>query len=63
MCFRGIDIFSQRAKELGMQYRKTMLEPGASEDGVKMLEGMLGRAPNQNAFLEEVFGQRSEADA
>ena len=62
-CFRGIDIFSQRAKELGMQYRKTMLEPGASEDGVKMLEGMLGRAPNQNAFLEEVFGQRSEADA
>ena len=55
-CFRGVNIDSDKARALGMRYRKTMLEPGASQDGAEMLRGMLGRAPNQNAFLEDVFG-------
>ncbi|KAJ3329646.1 hypothetical protein HDU93_000859 [Gonapodya sp. JEL0774] len=41
---------------LGLKYRDTLLRPGANEDANTMLQGFLGREPNEVAFLKEVVG-------
>jgi len=40
--------------ESGMKYRREILEPGSSEDADVLLEQFLGRAPNMDAFLEDL---------
>lgn len=41
---------------LGKLYRDKILLPGGSRDELVSLEDFLGRPPNSNAFLEELFG-------
>jgi metallopeptidase MepB len=36
----------------GLRYRKVVLEKGGSENGLKLLEDLLGRKPNELAFHE-----------
>lgn len=43
--------------EVGMKWRKEVLEKGASDDEMKLVKNFLGRAPNQKAFLKEVIGR------
>ncbi len=43
-------------KELGMKWRKEVLEKGSSEDEMKLITHFLGRKPTQEAFLKEVIG-------
>lgn len=43
--------------EVGMKWRKEVLEKGSSEDEMKLVKNFLGRAPNQKAFLKEVIGK------
>lgn len=38
--------------EAGNRYRKCVLEPGSSKDGMDLIEDFLGRKPNIDAFLE-----------
>ncbi|KAI0226383.1 metalloendopeptidase [Massospora cicadina] len=45
------DIAGPRA---GADYRRSILLPGASRDGLAMLKDFLGRAPSQDAFLESI---------
>lgn len=42
------------SSENGMRYRKCILEPGASKDGMEMIENFLGRKPTIDAFLRSV---------
>jgi thimet oligopeptidase len=44
-------------KEVGMRWRREVLEKGSSDDEMKLVKNFLGRAPNQKAFLKEVIGQ------
>jgi thimet oligopeptidase len=44
-----------RNKELGMRWRKEVLEKGGSEDEIKLIKAFLKRAPSQKAFLKEVI--------
>ncbi len=44
-------------KEVGMRWRKEVLEKGSSEDEMKLIKNFLGRAPSQKAFLKEVIGK------
>ena len=37
--------------EVGMKYRKHILEPGASKDGIVLLENFLGEKPNDKYFM------------
>lgn len=46
-----------RNKEVGMRWRKEVLEKGSSEDEMKLIKNFLKRAPNQKAFLKEVIGK------
>ncbi len=41
-------------KEIGMKWRREVLEKGSSEDEMKLIKNFLGRSPNQKAFLKEV---------
>ena len=41
-------------KEVGMRWRKEVLEKGSSEDEMKLITNFLGRKPNQKAFLKEM---------
>ncbi len=44
-------------KEVGMKWRREVLEKGSSEDEMKLVKNFLGRVPNQKAFLKEVVGK------
>jgi thimet oligopeptidase len=41
-------------KELGMRWRKEVLEKGSSEDELKLVKNFLGRKPSDKAFLREL---------
>lgn len=43
-----------RSKEVGMRWRKEVLEKGGTEDEIKLVKNFLKRAPSQKAFLKEV---------
>ena len=43
--------------EVGMKWRKEVLERGSSDDEMKLMRNFLGRAPSQKAFLREVIGK------
>lgn len=42
--------------EVGMKWRREVLEKGSSEDEMKLVQNFLGRKPSQKAFLKEVVG-------
>ncbi|PRP89272.1 hypothetical protein PROFUN_02146 [Planoprotostelium fungivorum] len=54
------DLFSRFQAEgilspkVGEDYRRLVLQPAASEDGMKLLGDFLGRAPNQESFLKSL---------
>jgi thimet oligopeptidase len=56
----GDDMFSEFEKagvinpEIGMRYRKTILEPNGSKDAVDLLDDFLGRPPSNTAFLKKL---------
>ncbi len=43
--------------EVGMRWRREVLEKGSSEDEMKLIKNFLGRTPSQKAFLKEVIGK------
>jgi thimet oligopeptidase len=43
--------------EVGIKWRREVLEKGSSEDEMKLVKNFLGRTPNQKAFLKEVVGK------
>lgn len=43
--------------EVGMKWRREVLEKGSSDDEIKLMKNFLGREPNQKAFLREVLGR------
>jgi Zn-dependent oligopeptidase len=47
---------------LGKLYRDKILLLGGSRDETDLLEDFLGRSPNSNAFLEEIFGKAANAN-
>ncbi len=40
----------------GDRYRKSILLPGGSREELDSLEEFLGRPPNSDAFMKELFG-------
>jgi thimet oligopeptidase len=40
--------------EVGLKWRREVLEKGSSEDEMKLIENFLGRKPSQKAFLKEI---------
>lgn len=44
-------------KEIGMKWRREVLEKGSSEDEIQLVKNFLGRKPSQKAFLKEVIGK------
>ena len=40
----------------GDRYRKSILQPGGSREELDSLEELLGRPPNSDAFMKELFG-------
>lgn len=43
--------------EVGMKWRREVLEKGSSDDELKLMKKFLGREPNNKAFLKEVIGR------
>ena len=43
------------SSEQGMHYRREILKPGGSRDEIESLEGFLGRAPNNEAFMKKLM--------
>ena len=41
-------------REIGLRYRKLMLEPGGSRSGMVIMEDVLGRKPNAKARYKEL---------
>jgi thimet oligopeptidase len=41
-------------KDLGMKWRKEVLEKGSSEDELQLVKNFLGRKPSEKAFLKEL---------
>jgi len=41
-------------RETGADYRKCVLEKGASEEEIELIKSFLGRKPNNKAFLKEI---------
>ncbi|KAJ5070293.1 saccharolysin [Anaeramoeba ignava] len=58
------DIFQRFKKEgllssvVGKQLRQTILSQGAKRDAMELLKEFLGREPNEEAFLESIFGKK-----
>ena len=56
----GQDMFSRfleegvLSPEVGMDYRRKVLEPSGTKDAYRMLRDFLGRAPRKDAFLEKL---------
>ena len=56
----GQDMFSRFADEgvlsteVGMAYRRKVLEPGGTRDAIDLLRDFLGRAPRSDAFLRKL---------
>lgn len=56
----GQDMFSRfleegvLSPEVGMDYRRKVLEPNGTKDADEMLRDFLGRAPRQDAFLQKL---------
>ena len=56
----GDDMFSEFEKagvlnpEIGMHYRKTILEPNGAKDAIDLLDDFLGREPSNEAFLKKL---------
>ena len=40
----------------GDRYRRSILQPGGSREELDSLEEFLGRPPNSDAFMKELFG-------
>lgn len=47
------------SQEQGMKYRKCILAPGSTKDGIELLRDFLGREPNSQAFFAK-FGLNKE---
>lgn len=45
------DIFNSK---IGLKYRQCILEKGGTETGFKMMEDLLGRKPNSDAFMKSI---------
>lgn len=44
---------------IGLEYRRKILEPGGTKDGIEMIRDFLGREPNLGSFLSNYIGKRS----
>ena len=48
---------------VGMQYRRDILEPGASQDGVDLVENFLGKKTEDKYFLMDKGLSQEDIDA
>ncbi|KIP08913.1 hypothetical protein PHLGIDRAFT_68434 [Phlebiopsis gigantea 11061_1 CR5-6] len=46
----------------GQRYREKILRPGGSQDDIESLKDFLGRPPNSEAFIKELFGESASAN-
>lgn len=42
------------SREVGMRFRRTVLEPGGTQNGMDLLEKFLGRKPSTLAMYKEL---------
>jgi Zn-dependent oligopeptidase len=48
---------AKRTREVGLKWRREVLEKGSSDDEMKLIKNFLGRKPSNKAFLKEVIGK------